>query len=110
MSLWAILVSSGALWLLISAKPWWAPALDGFEMFKFGAEYGEQIHDFKSKQLQDCGDALNNIPGMIGVLPGLVLGKTTIRNKGYIGLSENTADVNIEYTSDRRVAALSRVP
>lgn len=109
LSCWAFLVSSSALWLMVSCRPRWAKSLDGSEMFKFGAQFTDEMNEFKSTDFRHCGDALNKVPGMVGVLPGLPVISTAVRDKGFIGLSENKAREDMLYIMDRREAAMTRV-
>ena len=110
LSCWALLVSSGALWLLALARPRWTPSLDGNEMFRFGAQCAAEVNDFRSTDFRGCSAALNMVPGTVGVLPGRSVGYAIPRDKGFIGLSENEARSNIAYTLDRREAAPTRIP
>ena len=108
LSIWALVLSSATIWMVCFAGPRWAPSLNGFEMFKFGAQYTEEVDDLETVDFQGCGSALKRVPGMVGMLPG---GEKRIgRNDklGFIGLSENSAEKGALYTMDRKKAAASR--
>lgn len=79
-------------------------------MFRFGAQYTDEVNEFESRDFRGCSHALNMVPGTVGVLPGRPGGYTGPRERGFIGLSENEARSNITYTLDRREAALTRIP
>lgn len=112
LSAWALIMCTGALWMLVGAGPRWAPSLDGFEMFKFGAQFPDDVHTFKTVDFPRCGEALTRLPGMVGMLPGSVITAGDARgmnqdNKekmGFIGLSENVASKDALYSLDRSQA------
>lgn len=105
LAVWAISTAGAALYMLLFAGPRWAPTLSGFELFKFGAQYQDEIHQFEAVDIQGCNDCLTAIPGMVGMLPGS--GTSGADRLGFIGLSEIEADRGTEYryTLDRRRAA-----
>jgi len=43
--LWALVLSGATVWMIFLAGPRWAPSLSVFEMFKFGAQYTEEVDD-----------------------------------------------------------------
>ncbi|KAL9620845.1 MAG: hypothetical protein Q9160_004626 [Pyrenula sp. 1 TL-2023] len=104
--LWATLVSLGATWMIIFGGPRWAPSLDGFEMFKFEAQYGEEVNEFSGADFRMCQTALDKVPGMVGMLPGT--GSGIDKDLGFIGLSENRAGKDATYTLDRWQASQTR--
>lgn len=117
LGLWAGIVSGAALWMLLLVGPRWAPTLDGFEMFKFGARYAESVDEFRKVDFQGCSAGLMNIPGMVGLLPGFGSNDPSLvsqRKKPYlIGLSEVSIDPGLrnswtEFTFDRKRAATGK--
>lgn len=108
LSLWALIMSISTLWTALFAGPRWAASLDGFEMFKFGAQYADQINRFESVEFRECNHILQYIPGMVGMLPGTGDGSNNSQRLGFIGLSENVAERGSRYTLDRSQAATSR--
>ncbi|KAL9624452.1 MAG: hypothetical protein Q9160_001415 [Pyrenula sp. 1 TL-2023] len=90
LALWALIMGTGALWLIFLAGPRWAPSLDGFEMFKFGAKYHGETNDLEDVNFQKCTEPLSKIPGMVGLLPGEGHGSSD-RALTPIGLSDNEA-------------------
>jgi hypothetical protein len=86
LALWASMICFGAIWLLVFAGPRWAPTLNGFEMFKFGAQYGEEVSQFRTAEPGGCMDVLDHVLGMVGLLLGNGLGEDV--RLGFIGLSE----------------------
>lgn len=109
LSIWALTLCLGALWTAFFAGPRWAPTLDGFEMLKFGAQYTEQINQFQTVKSQGCTQALQNIPGMVGMLPGTGGASSSRSQLGFIGLSENFATKGATYTMYRWKAAPGRI-
>jgi hypothetical protein len=105
LAVWAISTSLSALVAVLFAGPRWAPTLSGFELFKFGAQYQDEVHQFETVDFQRCTRSLTAIPGMVGVLLGT--GKAGAGEVGFIGLSEKVADKwnNVRYTLDRERAA-----
>lgn len=101
LSCWAAIVAGGGLWVLLFAGRRWAPSLNGFEMFKFGAQYTNEVNTFESPEFRSCTRTLKSIPGMVGLLPGT--GPDPTKPLGFVGLSEN------EVTKEpRRLTNLSR--
>jgi hypothetical protein len=98
-ALWAAMTVAMSLWTMWHRR--WAPALGGFDLFRFGAPYAEEIQDrFAGRSFEHCGGALADLPGMVGVLPGGEVDGT----KGFIGLSENVADSRGEFVWTRAKA------
>lgn len=104
LGLWAIVTSGLSVWTLFTKR--WAPTMSGFELFRFGAQYQEEVNQFSSGSFGGC-EVLEIIPGMVGTLPG---GSVTGTTSGFIGLSEMQADPNGRYVHDRRRAAAYRAP
>ena len=103
LAIWAIAVASLSAYTLFTRR--WAPILNGFELFRFGAQYGEQVNDFRTGRFETC-DELNNIPGMVGVLAGTGTdAKARAASEGFIGLSEREARSDGRFVYDRRKAA-----
>jgi hypothetical protein len=104
LAIWAFSTSLSALYSLLFVGRRWAPTLSGFELFKFGAEYQDEVHQFVTVDLQGCNESLAAIPGMVGVLPGH--GSADAEDLGFIGLSEVVADrrAEVKYTLDREMA------
>lgn len=63
-----------------------------------------EVSRFNAQRFEAC-KALEDIPGLVGVLPGDVQGGDT----GFVGLSESRADVNGLYTYHRTKAARHRL-
>lgn len=89
LALWAISTSIAALYAVSFGGRRWAPTLSGFELFKFGAQYRDEIHQFQNLEFEQCSEPLKAIPGMIGVLQGGTA--TNTPNLTFIGLSKNVA-------------------
>lgn len=104
LSIWALIVCAGALWTLVLAEPRWATSLGGFEMFKFGASYSDEMEDLTDVDFRACNDVLQRIPGMVGMLSGTGALGDTKRNIGFVGLSENVASKSCDYTFRRKEA------
>ncbi|PGH12318.1 hypothetical protein AJ79_04384 [Helicocarpus griseus UAMH5409] len=66
-AIWA--VGSGTLGCFYGFRRRWSEVLDGYSMFRFGADYADKICDqpqFPSiKQFDEC-DALRGLPGLVG--------------------------------------------
>ncbi|KAJ4288086.1 hypothetical protein N0V90_012103 [Kalmusia sp. IMI 367209] len=105
LTLWAVLMSGSAVWIFLFAGRRWAPSLNGFEMFKFGAQYAGEVDELEDIDFQGCKSVLDRVPGMVGMLPGTG-GRQS--GPGFVGLSENEASRDAEYTLDRRQAAVVR--
>jgi hypothetical protein len=109
LAIWAISTSCSALFAIIHSGPRWAPTLSGFELFKFGAQFRDEVHQLESVDYDRC-TSLMTMPGMVGVLPGRgTLGSES--HLGFIGLSDVVADKRegIRYTLNRRKAAKGRL-
>ncbi|KAK5048064.1 hypothetical protein LTR84_006254 [Exophiala bonariae] len=98
--LWACIMCAGAAWMLFFAGRRWAKTLDGLEMFKFGAQLADEVSEFKSLELKGPNNALKNVPGMVGILPG-GSSRGATEDLGFIGLSENRVSQKLHYTLDR---------
>jgi hypothetical protein len=101
---WTILTVSLSIWTLFTKR--WAPTLGGFEFFRLGADYTNEVHRFNSRRFEGSATALGGIPGMIGVMPGGMAGA----QEGFIGLSENAAERDRRYAFDRGQAGMHRSP
>ena len=108
LSLWTLILCGATSWMVLLAGPRWAPSLSGFEMFKFGAQYTEEVDDFETVDFQGCNSSLKRVPGMVGMLPGVDQGIGKQDYRGFIGLSENIAEKGVLYSLDRKQAAASR--
>ena len=106
--IWALILVGGAFWIVFLAGPRWAPSLNGFEMFKFGAQYTQDVNYFRAIEFEGCTNALNRIPGMVGMLPGNGNCGNVNDNVGFVGLSESVASGDAAYALDRRQAARFR--
>ncbi|KAJ9657002.1 hypothetical protein H2198_004602 [Neophaeococcomyces mojaviensis] len=109
LSLWALVLCFGALWTAFLAGPRWAPTLDGYEMLKFGAQHADEVNSFEKDKFQGSTQALQRIPGMVGILPGMGRASSNGNKLGFIGLSENVASKDIAYTMNRSEAATNRI-
>lgn len=97
LGLWAALhigMTLAALW-----KKRWAATLGGFELFRLGAAYQEELNSLEHDQFQQSS-SLTQIPGMVGVLPG------TMKDvePSFIGLSEVAAHQDGVFVLDRHQA------
>ncbi|KAI2643682.1 hypothetical protein GGS21DRAFT_497672 [Xylaria nigripes] len=81
----------------------WGDVLDGFAMFRFGAEWKNAVDGLQSPDFWDSGSsALRRVPGMIGDLnPSDGGGKlqgdldgVQRGNVGFVGLSHHKAEIN----------------
>ncbi len=99
---WASVVFAISVWLLCTKR--WSPTLGSFEFFRLGAQYTAEVNHFDEPRFEACA-SLQNIPGMIGVLPG----EKSDGTAGFIGLSENMADPDKAYVFDRKLAAMHRI-
>ncbi|KAI9868435.1 MAG: hypothetical protein M1813_005879 [Trichoglossum hirsutum] len=79
--------------LYVCFRPRWASTLDGFEMFKLGAEWREVVHEIRDSDFQHS-TSLQKVPGMIGDMESSA-------PTGFIGLSKAMATQRREYTYDR---------
>lgn len=93
LALWAFLTVAAST-LMLSTKRW-APTLNGFEMFKFGARHFDEVNRFQGTQFREC-DSLRTVPGMVGVISG----KASASSYRLIGLSTYPADPQARYVLD----------
>lgn len=71
----------------------WGKVLDGFAMFRFGADYGREVHMLQFTELSHPGTAsLRDVPGMIGDL------RAGVKGEGFVGLSARKASVGKLYS------------
>lgn len=101
---WQVVVILLSVWTFITVLPncWtfmdrrWAAILDGFEMFRLGAEWRHPIWKLDDRESTEC-DALNAVPGMVGDMePGSA--------RGFVGLSASVARAGGRtYVHDREV-------
>jgi hypothetical protein len=98
---WTLLTVPASVWMLFTRR--WAPTLDGFEMFKFGARHVKEVNQFQGTQFGEC-ESLRTIPGMVGIASGVA----PASSYGLIGLSERRANPNTCYTFDAMEAAPAR--
>jgi hypothetical protein len=61
----------------------WAPSLQSFEYFRFGALYSDVVGGFESTRFERC-DELERLPGLLGV----VSGGSAMSQLHFLGLSE----------------------
>ncbi|KAI9775616.1 MAG: hypothetical protein M1839_001017 [Geoglossum umbratile] len=101
---WASVLVLLLLWMAITViptffvitRPRWSSILDGFEMFKLGAEWKGAVHEIRDRNFQNCG-SLAKVPGMIGDMDSKA-------PRGFIGLSKEVAVEKREYLYDRAQA------
>lgn len=100
---WRVVVVLLIVWTFISVLPtcWtftdrrWAAILDGFEMFRLGAEWRQAVWKLEGRDLTEC-DALVDVPGMVGDMEAG-------SEKGFVGLSAGVARARGRvYVHDRR--------
>lgn len=99
---WRVVVVLLSIWTFITVLPtcWtftdrrWAAILDGFEMFRLGAEWRQAVWKLEERDFTEC-DALVDVPGMVGDMePG--------SEKGFVGLSAAVASARGRvYVHDR---------
>ncbi|KAK8090640.1 hypothetical protein PG994_000145 [Apiospora phragmitis] len=64
---WALLTVLPQVWALLFWGRRWAATLDGFVLFRLGAEWRDDIHKLTSDNLGDSGtDCLVRVPGLVG--------------------------------------------
>ncbi|KFY71155.1 hypothetical protein V499_08632 [Pseudogymnoascus sp. VKM F-103] len=74
----------------------WGEKLDGFTMFRFGAEWRDSVHSLRSRELGGPGAAaLGEIPGMIGDM------RAGEMETGFVGLSREKAKLRRVYSYAR---------
>ncbi len=98
LGLWAGLhigMTLAALW-----KKRWAATLGGFELFRLGAAYQEEVNALEHPRFERSL-SLAHIPGMVGVLPG----DLEDAEPSFIGLSEVPAQQDGVFVFDRHQAA-----
>lgn len=112
LSIWTLAMAGGACWMLLFAGPRWAPTLNGFEMFKFGARYSNEVDELENVDFRGCPGVLRRIPGMVGLLPG---DRRAVQDEPryLIGLSEvimgrDLRNTRTKFTFDRREAVAGR--
>lgn len=88
---WQVVVALLIVWTVITVLPncWtftdrrWAAILDGFEMFRLGAEWRRAVWKLEERDFTES-DALLDVPGMVGDMePGSQM--------GFVGLSTSVA-------------------
>lgn len=99
--IWALIMVSTSTWMAFTRR--WAPSLVGFEFFKFGAEYGMEVHAFDDRRFERCGP-LKEIPGMVGNLPREGSMQDRVGSEGFVGLSKNVATWKGRFVFDRERA------
>ena len=100
---WQVVLALLAMWTVITVVPncWvlmekrWAATLDGFELFRLGAEWTQAVWKFEGREFREC-DVLAEVPGMVGDMePESV--------KGFVGLSKSVAGGKMRvYVHDRK--------
>ena len=99
---WQIVLALLAVWTLITILPsmWafpekrWAATLDGFEMFRLGAEWRGVVRRFEGTEFKENEGVLLDVPGMIGDME-------PDEKRGFVGLSYKTARLGRDYGYDR---------
>jgi hypothetical protein len=74
------------LYALLAAGPRWGPTLSGFEMFKLGAQYRDEVQGFQTGGYQGCTGSLRAIPRMVELLAET--GSAGTKNLGSIGYDQ----------------------
>ncbi|KAL8947360.1 MAG: hypothetical protein Q9222_006351 [Ikaeria aurantiellina] len=92
LGLWTIITVLPSCWTLLERR--WAAILDGFEMFRLGAEWRGAVLRLEGREFIEC-DALRDVPGMVGDMePESV--------RGFVGLSSTVARAqDRKYVHDR---------
>lgn len=99
---WVIVHALMAVWTFVTILPnmWvftekrWAATLDGFEMFRLGAEWQEMVWEFDGEGFKKNENVLLDVPGMIGDME-------PNEKRGFKGLSYRTARLSRDYGYDR---------
>ncbi|KAI1434614.1 hypothetical protein GGR50DRAFT_694977 [Xylaria sp. CBS 124048] len=100
---WAFVTIVPQLWPPFLYGRRWGDVLDGYAMFRFGAEWKNAVDALESDEFWDSGSsALRRIPGMIGDMnppdgSGKLQGDSDDvprGNVGFVGLSHHRAEVN----------------
>jgi hypothetical protein len=94
LSVWTIVTVLPNCWTLAEKR--WAATLDGFEMFRLGAEWREVVWKFEGSEPRE-NKILAEVPGMIGDME-------PAEERGFIGLSRSTASVEDRSYSNNRAA------
>ncbi|KAL8910117.1 MAG: hypothetical protein Q9171_004578 [Xanthocarpia ochracea] len=103
---WQFVVALLSLWTIITVVPnYWtfwdrrfAAMLDGFEMFRLGAEWRPAVWKLEKREFVEC-DALLDVPGMVGDMEPR-------SGRGFVGLSSAVARAsNRKYVFDREIVA-----
>lgn len=101
LSLWTFIVVSASVLMAFTRR--WAPSLNAFELFKFGAQYTADVNSLSSTRFQECGQ-LGALPGMVGTLSG----NPQDGEYGFIGLSNRVAPKDGKYVFDRAQAGANQ--
>lgn len=99
---WVIVLVLLGIWMAVTVLPnaWtfaekrWAATLDGFEMFRIGAEWQKVVWRFEGSEFKENERVLLEVPGLIGDME-------PDEKRGFVGLSYRTARVGREYGYDR---------
>ncbi|KAL8712836.1 MAG: hypothetical protein Q9220_003044 [cf. Caloplaca sp. 1 TL-2023] len=100
---WQLVLTLLGMWTVITVLPncWtlfqrrWAAILDGFEMFRLGAEWRGAVLQLEEREFIDC-DALRDVPGMVGDMESESV-------RGFVGLSSTVAKAQDRmYVHDRK--------
>ncbi|KAK8097442.1 hypothetical protein PG984_016581 [Apiospora sp. TS-2023a] len=103
---WAVSTVLPQVWAFLFWGRRWAATLDGFVLFRLGAEWKDVVHKLSSDNLADSGtDCLMHVPGLVGDMQkdGSREDRTELHGGGYrlragldnsigfVGLSDETA-------------------
>ncbi|KAI1824682.1 hypothetical protein F4861DRAFT_505244 [Xylaria intraflava] len=100
--IWALVTIVPQLWPPFLYGRRWGDVLDGFAMFRFGAEWKNAVDAIESAEFWDSGSAaLRRVPGMIGDMNpagggGKLQGEIDDGrgNVGFVGLSHHRAEIH----------------
>lgn len=92
LGIWTFITALPSCWTLFERR--WAATLDGFEMFRLGAEWRDVVWKFEGSEITE-NKILTGVPGMVGDMDPR-------GERGFVGLSWTEARVKgRRYTYDR---------
>ncbi|KAI0397247.1 hypothetical protein F5Y17DRAFT_390650 [Xylariaceae sp. FL0594] len=105
LTIWAFVTVLPQLWPAFLYGRRWGDTLDGFAMFRLGAEWKSAVHELESDEFWSTGAAsLRKVPGMIGDMrprhgegklrDGIDGGVYGVNKIGFVGLSHHRAEAD----------------
>jgi hypothetical protein len=101
LTLWAFVTVLPQLWPAFLYGRRWGDVLDGFAMFRLGAEWKGAVNELESDEFWSSGaTALRKVPGMVGDMnprdgSGKLQGGVDGGKIGFVGLSHHKAETSI---------------